>query len=400
MNKNQILVLAMLIIAATSCKKSDPVTADKKLDGNLKTEAIPCLTLQWVKAIQGSTGPYATTYPGKLTVNGDGDVFYSAWVTGSKWDLNTGEGQLYTSGGTGGYIVKHSGDGTFQWGKFAAGPYSIFSVDDQKNIYYSTTKSSPKHSRKYTPSGNLLWATDTLNFDFATGKGELFALPLTNDTSYKVHCQLKKYDKDRKHLFTKTTIVEWSKWNDYFHQASTDAEGNIYWLTGSISLVKYTSNGTELYSTKVTSAYSDTPSDAKDMDIWMTNDRFGNAFVFYHGRFIKVNANGTVAWTKTYSFDVQQAFTDPEGSVYTISGKKIVKYSSAGNLLGSTNLFAAPQTGSAPKITSIAADGKGNYYIAGTFSNETDFDLGPGETKLKPVGNQITPFIMKLKGCL
>lgn len=125
-------------------------------------------------------------------------------------------------------------------------------------------------------------------------------------------------------------------------------------------------------------------------------DKDGNAYLSLSSsdelpnRVIKINGDGTTAWTKEIEKDgtttpvISKLEADSSGNIYakanSFAGGTIIKYDSSGNEIWRRTLN--PQESSTSNVTDITAmtiNPSGIVYLAGRFSGSVDFDPGEAE---------------------
>ncbi|MEO8086804.1 MAG: FlgD immunoglobulin-like domain containing protein [Bacteroidota bacterium] len=328
-----------------------------------------------------------------------GNVFVTGYFRGPS--ITFGSTTLTNAGGTDIFVVKYSPSGNVLWATSAGGStddvgYGI-STDAGGNVVVTGLFASPSITFgnttltlagnydifvvKYSPSGNVLWATsaggtyndvgygistDTAGNVFVTGN---FSSPsitfgsttLTNAGSYKIF--VAKYDASGNAVWA--TSAGGTGW-DYGNGISTDADGNVL-VTGSFKSPSITFGSTTL--TNTGGGYDDffvVKYDTAGNVVW-AESAGGTGIELGTG--VSTDAGGNVVVTG-YFYSPSIIFGS---STLTNAGGSdifVVKYSPSGNVVwavraGGTDYDAAK---------SIATDAVGDVFVSGEFSSSITFD--------------------------
>ncbi len=385
--------------------------------------------LLWAKSMGGDGNDLGQA----VTVDGDGNVYVAGHFTSGTAYFNRGGtgGELRAISGFDVFLAKYDANGNYLWAKSMGGPGAdqclSVAVDSSYNVYITgqfnsavaefnpgntTGRLTPVggldvYLAKYDSSGTYLWAnsmggknadygyevtvdhggnvyvtgyfsSDTARFDPTGNKGTL-----TNSGPYDMEAYLAKYDANGNLLWANSMG---GNGIDYFYDAATDQNGNVY-VTG--------------YSTSDT-AYLN-PASNKDILISKGNEDIILA---------KYDGSGNYLWAKNmggsgtdYGYDVaidrsgnvyvggefrsSTAYFNPgsssNGTQTNMGGYDVflAKYDPDGNYLWSKAMGG----NSDDNGRGVAVDGSGNVYEAGYFySDPADFNIGGSNGKLVNAG--------------
>lgn len=333
----------------------------------------PAGNFLWAKGVGGSSDDLGKS----IGLNAAGEVLVTGYYTATT-DFDPGAGiyNLSPAGASDSFVLKLDAAGNFVWARSIGG-----TSDDQSN------------SIRLDNSGNVYttgFFSGTADFDPGAG-----VYTMTGAGVWTIY--VCKFDALGNFVWAKALAGAANSWN-WASAVITDALGNVF-TTGSFEGTVDFDPGAGSFS--LTSAGSS--------DAFMSKlDAAGN-FV-WAGR-----VGGTAGdWAHSIDLDVSgnihlngkfsgTADFDPGVGAFNLTAfgfgdAFISKYDPAGNFL------SAVQLGGASGIiegVSIKADGSGNVYTTGYYTNTTDFDPGPlsySLTPTSPFGPEI--YVHKLGPCL
>lgn len=318
--------------------------------------------LLWAKSIGGNNLDQVNN----LAVDKDGNVIIGASFSSSSIDCNPGSG-VFTVNGNGSFdalIVKFDTDGDFIWAKSIGSPNMdaghVVTTDKDGNVIFvgSVTGAVTIGSTnlphkggldgfvvKYSPSGNVLWATSFAS----TGEDEIKSVKTDSDGSIAIM----GYFGSSINLNPRGTAQNFT------------ANGETYFIA------KYNENGILSWANKIDGTSTRT---VASISIGQTNDIFITGV--YSGT-INFNSSTTISLTSSGSRNLF-----------------ITKYSNDGKTQWAKNIIS---NGTNPYSYYITVDNENNAYIGGFFDQTLTFNPGASAKVLTYHGGRDT-FFAKYNG--
>lgn len=234
----------------------------------------------------------------------------------------------------------------------------VFVCGSTDGIAYGAAAGGKGYLAKYDPNGNLLWSN-------VWASSSVGSMGVAVDSAGNVYAgtgrAVKKFDPSGGLLWN--TSLGSSTWGGAL---GLDANGNAY-VTGTTYdptqdafVSKISPSGGLLWTTSLKTSIS-SYSTSIAVDAAGNATIAGNAYDNnYHGTgfLTQFNSSGQVVWNTPFTTSTGSVATDSTGSVYATVNSNLIKYSSGGQKLWSTD-FSLPDS-----AMSIAIDPNGVEYVA------------------------------------